>query len=297
MGMDVGGPSVMKLYSQAGEQGTPPDVGQAYASSLAAAELAHRSHYATPAIPGRQEPPPGRVGAGPGDIPIDYNLTEGMPVKYSVPSAQKERLATREMVRDAIRLSEKNQTPGVIRTDPITDEEINFVKSMKDQAELADLDRYVNIFFDPRKPGNLPKLMEIYPEFVDRRIQQTKTDYEYALRSQMIDQWGVNTFDDLLFLYWRDQGKISGPNLLRRKSVDHKYAAGYLSPFHWGVDTGIHSNGGDIMLPFASANYGKRPLPGQTTDWSLPDFKDQPLSLSRGTRNYASALYGDEIEI
>jgi hypothetical protein len=248
-------------------------------------------------MPGQQYPPPGRVGAGPGDIPIDYNLTEGMPVKYSVPSAQKERLATREMVRDAIRRAEKNQAAGVVRTDPITDEEVNFVKSMKDQAELADLDRYVNIFFDPRKPGNLPKLMEIYPEFVDRRIQQTKTDYEYALRSQMIDQWGVNTFDDLLFLYWRDQGKISGPNLLRKKSVDHKYTAGYLSPFYWGVDTGIHSNGGDILLPFASAEYGKRPLPGRIGDWALPDMSNQPLSLDRGTRNYASALYGDEIEI
>jgi hypothetical protein len=50
---------------------------------------------------------------------------------------------------------------------------------------------------DPRQPGNLKWLMEIYPQFVDRRIKQVHTDYEFALRNQLIDSWGVNTFDDL----------------------------------------------------------------------------------------------------
>ena len=288
----------MNIYHKAGEPGVPPDTGQSYASGLAAAELAHRSHYAKPAVPGRQYAPPGPVGSEPGDIPIDYNLTEGMPVKYSVPSAQKERLAAREIVRNAIRDSEGGQKGGVIRTDQITDEEVDYVRSMKDQAELADLDRYVNVFFDPRKPGNMPKLMEIYPEFVNRRIQQTKTDYEYALRSQMIDQWGVNTFDDLLFLYWRDQGKISGPNLTRTVSLDSAYTAGYLSPFYWGLGEGHHDKGGGLRLPYASANYGKRPLAGEEGGWTLPDggpggiFGNQPLSKERGAEKYAEALYG-----
>ena len=287
----------MNIYHKAGEPGVPPDTGQSYASGLAAAELAHRSHYATPAVPGRQYAPPGPVGSRPGDIPIDYNLPEGMPVKYSVPSAQKERLAAREIVRNAIRDSAGGQKGGVVRTDQITDEEVDYVRSMKDQAELADLDRYVNVFFDPRKPGNMPKLMEIYPEFVNRRIQQTKTDYEFALRSQMIDQWGVNTFDDLLFLYWRDQGKIKGPNLTRTVSLDSAYTSGYLSPFYWGLDTGHHNAGRGLRLPYASAKYGKKPLAGEEGQWTLPDgplpgYGNQPLSNERGPEKYAEALYG-----
>ena len=281
----------MNIYNKAGEQGVPPDTGRQFGTALSAAELAHRQRYAAPAVPGRQALPAEQggasVGPGAGQIPMDYNLTEGMPVKYSVPSAQKENLATREIVRNAIRESEAGNRSGVVRTDPITDEEVAYVKHMKDQAEVADLDRYVNTFFDPRKPGNMPKLMEIYPEFVNRRIQQTKTDYEYALRSQMIDQWGVNTFDDLLFLYWRDQGKISGPNLTRQESIDHQYTAGYLSPFYWGLDT---RNPTGLKLPYASAKYGKRPT--NPDAWTLPDDENQPLSRERGVPHYAKALYG-----
>ena len=44
-------------------------------------------------------------------------------------------------------------------------------------------------------------LMEVYPEYVNRRLQQAHADYEYALRNQMIDSWGINTFDDLYFKY------------------------------------------------------------------------------------------------
>jgi len=286
----------MKLYNAAGEQGAPPDTGRAFGTSLSAAELAHRQRYAPPAVPGQQDignllqanGGPG-IGPRPGQVPQDYNLTEGMPVKYSVPTAQKENLATREIVRNAIRESEAGNKAGVIRTDPITDEEVEYVKYMKDQAEVADLDRYVNTFFDLRKPGNMPMLMEIYPQFIERRIKQIKTDYEYAIRSQMIDQWGVNTFDDLLFLYWRDQGKISGPNLTDQRSVDHQYTAGYLSPFYWGLDT---RNPGGIRLPYASAKYGKKPA--NPDDWTLSDQENQPLSNQRNVEAYAKALYNTD---
>lgn len=291
-GMDsyIGGPSAMRIYnSGSGTQGQPPDTGLNTGAALNALELAHRQRYATPAVPGPQLPPGAAQGPGRGQVPLDYNLTEGMPVKYSVPSAAKENLATREIVRNAIQ-SESN-SGQVIRTDPITEEEVAYVKHMKDQAEVADLDRYVNVFFDPRKPGNMNKLMEIYPEFVNRRIQQTKTDYEYALRSQMIDQWGVNTFDDLLFLYWRDQGKISGPNLTRQQSVDHQYTAGYLSPFYWGLDTRSPTG---LKMPFASARYGKRP--DNPVDWALPD-SGQPLTEQRNVQAYAEALYNTDASV
>ena len=62
---------------------------------------------------------------------------------------------------------------------------------------------------DPRKPGNLKWLMEVYPDYVSRRIGQVHTDYEFALRNQMIDSWGINTFDDLHFKYLVDQGIVT----------------------------------------------------------------------------------------
>lgn len=60
--------------------------------------------------------------------------------------------------------------------------------------------------------ADIARFIEIYPDFVTRRIQQVNTDYEYALRNQMIDSWGINTFDDLHFKYLVDQGKIKGLN-------------------------------------------------------------------------------------
>ena len=107
----------------------------------------------------------------------------------------------------------QEDSKGVLRTDPITEQEVEYLKTMEEQAELADFDRYVQTLINPRKPGNMKFLMEIYPQFVERRIQQAHTDYSYAIRKQMIDQWGVNTFDDLHFLYLMDQGKVGGPAL------------------------------------------------------------------------------------
>ena len=122
----------------------------------------------------------------------------------------------------------------MIRTDPISDEEVSYLQAMKDQSELADFDRYVNSLVDPRKPGNLKWLMEIYPEFVNRRLSQVHTDYEYALRNQLIDSWGINTFDDLHFKYLVDQGKVKGPHLQADLiDQDAGYSAGYLSPFQF----------------------------------------------------------------
>ena len=142
---------------------------------------------------------------------------------------------------------------GVIRTDPISDEEVSYLQAMKDQSELADFDRYVNSLVDPRKPGNLKWLMEIYPEFVNRRLSQVHTDYEYALRNQLIDSWGINTFDDLHFKYLVDQGKVKGPHL-QTDLIDRAagYSAGYLSPFQF---KNMRMDG--IRLPFASARLGR----------------------------------------
>ena len=116
------------------------------------------------------------------------------------------------------------------------EDEVEYLQSMKKQAELADFDRYVHTLIDPRKPGNLKWLMEIYPEYVNRRIQQVHTDYEFALRNQMIDSWGINTFDDLHFKYQVDQGKVDGPRLGRHANISDAYAPGLLSPWTFKHD-------------------------------------------------------------
>ena len=132
----------------------------------------------------------------------DYNFGEALPVKYDVPSHYKDHFQAKEDIAAALAATE---APGsVVRNVPVTEDEVQYLQSMKKQAELADFDRYVHTLIDPRKPGNLKWLMEIYPEYVNRRIQQVHTDYEFALRNQMIDSWGINTFDDLHFK-WADK--------------------------------------------------------------------------------------------
>ena len=271
----------MSMYSRAGAQGANPDTGLAMGAGLVDAELAARTHYAAPTVPGPQAAP-GDMG----DAAANYHFGEALPVKYDVPSAAKERMQARQEVRRAAGMA--GGAPGVMRTDPISDEEVNYLQAMKDQAELGDFDRYVNSLIDPRKPGNLKWLMEIYPEYVNRRIQQVHTDYEFALRNQMIDSWGINTFDDLHFKYLVDQGKVDGPRLGRHANLHDQYAPGLLSP--WSFRANGDNREDKLKLPFASAQFGARPtLPGEavtraTRDrWALPDDR-QPMSQVDGRR-------------
>ena len=174
----------------------------------------------------------------------------------------------------------------MIRTDPISDEEVSYLQAMKDQSELADFDRYVNSLVDPRKPGNLKWLMEIYPEFVNRRLSQVHTDYEYALRNQLIDSWGINTFDDLHFKYLVDQGKVKGPHLQADLiDQDAGYSAGYLSPFQF---KNVRYAG--VRLPFASARFGRSA--DSSTGWTMPDGA---AVFGKGRRDVemAAAMYND----
>ena len=275
----------MAMYAHAGKENMPPSTGLNMGSALYDAELAYRQKYAAPLV--------GRIAGQMADktrldqgVPEHYNLDGGLPVKYTIPTAQKERLQTRQAVREAAGDSVKKDS-GVIRTDPISPEEIDYVQSMMDQAELADFDRFVNTLIDPRKPGNLKWLMEIYPDYVTRRIQQVHTDYEYALRNQMIDSWGINTFDDLHFKYLVDQGKIEGPNLTQLVNANASYAPGMLSPFTFLSGGDLRARGG-LKLPFASARVGKRPT--GTQSWALSD-NGQPLANGRALKQMAEGLY------
>ena len=269
------------MYARAGAASNPADTGRAFGQYLTDTELNARTHYAAPSK-GRGE----EITNLNGSVAPNVNLSESQPVKYDVPSQYKENFENKKAVRDAINAA-PNPNGNVVRTDPIGDDEVQYLSAMKAQGELADFDRYVNTMIDPRQPGNLKWLMEIYPQFVDRRIQQVHTDYEYALRNQLIDSWGVNTFDDLHFKYLVDQGKIEGPSLVcdEKLFADDKYAPGFLSPSQF-------QGGGDkrpagLRLPFASAKIGKQP--NNIDDWNLSN-QDATLGRGRATEELAKGM-------
>ena len=272
----------MQMYHHAGPQGYPPDTGGAIAGSLQQAEMMARSHFAAPSRPEDEKVP--NMDA---NDKFHYNLQGGLPVKYSQPSELKDRLMAQQAVREAAGESLQASGNNVIRTDPIRDEEIQYLQSMKAQSELADFDRYVNSLIDPRKPGNLKWLMELYPDFVKRRIQQVHTDYEFALRNQMIDSWGINTFDDLHFKYLVDQGKIDGPRLGNHVQANSNYAPGWLSPFNWRWDT--HNYAG-VRLPYASAKTGRKPQGNNPDNWAMTG-EGQALDSGRDLASMAAGMY------
>ena len=285
MGMDVGEPSANGLYSGAGAQGNPPDIGSGMGRYLVGSELDHRTQYAAPTNPTQEVRPNTAVGQV-GGPPEYYNYQGGLPVKYDVPSYQKERFQARAEVRKAAGL--ESTGPGTQRTDPIHDEEVDYLMAMKEKTELARFDTYVNTLIDPRKPGNLKWLMEIYPQYVDRRIQQVHTDYEFALRNQMIDSWGINTFDDLHFKYMVDQGKLDGPRLAKHADLQDAYAPGLLSP--WSFLSNGDNNPTGVRLPFASATFGRKPATPE--QWELTP--DNPLNMGNKTEQLAKSMYRPE---
>ena len=134
-------------------------------------------------------------------------------------------------------------------------------------------------------------LMEIYPQFVERRIQQAHTDYSYAIRKQMIDQWGVNTFDDLHFLYLMDQGKVAGPSLQQAgKDAGNKYKSGWLAP---GAYTRERKPG--IRLPFAAASFGASASDTNgPNSWTIDDDTGGALTHGRSQGQMAKQMYSEK---
>ena len=229
------------------------------------------------------------AGGRPTTLPQWYpSGTSQLPVSYVGPSAAKDNLARRQAVRDGINnaVAAVGAPPGVQRTDPITDEEVQYLKYMEDTSELAKFDQYVESFIDPRQPGSMKFLMEVYPEYVNRRLQQAHADYEYALRNQMIDSWGINTFDDLYFKYMVDQGKLTGPQLIRPgKRLADKFAPGILTYMAFATK---FDNQDVLNLPFDSAKTGRRPNP--LTGWRVSRL-NQPLSQGGTRQDMAAAMY------
>jgi hypothetical protein len=207
-----------------------------------------------------------------------------MPVQYGGPSPEKENM---DRLNQLIVSAPKGD--GAMRYAPIGDKEVNYLKYMEDMAELAKFDNYVESFVDPRQPGSAEFLFKVYPEYINRRMQQAHTDYEFALRNQMIDMWGINTFDDLYFKYLVDQGRIDGPTLKRgpKAPEDIKYVASYLAPWRFPRPP-IKSD--KLYLPFASAKIGQKP--NDPEDWSIAR-SDLPFSVDQSRNQMARAVFTD----
>jgi hypothetical protein len=258
-----GGPSAMDLYGRH----TSADLGHAKAAELDAYRMEQQQKYALPIGGSAMQRPAG--------APQWYNYDGLQPAKYDLPSSAKERMMAKQALREAVPATQN----GVVRTDPLTDFEVDYVQAMKRQAELADFDRYVNKLVNPKQPGNLKWLMEVYPEFVHRRIAQVHDDFDFAIRNQMIDNWGINTLDDLHFKYLVDQGKISGSKLGKRVPADELYEVGSLAPYRNKMLAGqskSESEAGNVYLPYAS----ERP---EYSNW-VESASGQPLGA--GDRSY-----------
>ena len=184
-----------------------------------------------------------------------YNNDPAMPAKYSTPSEYKDRLAVKNEVIAEINANANATTGagGVMRTAPITEDEINFVRQTDAEKRLEEFDAYVQTLIDPRKPGNLQWLMEVYPDFVERRVKQIHDDHQYAMKNALIDGFGVNSFNDLFFKYNVDQGIIGGPMLKREEKPEDSYQPGSMSF--------IPSRDDRPALPYSSATYGHAPDP------------------------------------
>lgn len=273
------------LMNRAGAESIPADTGLSTGRNLYDRELTMRSHYADPAVPpqGQTQWDGIAANAAPANLPSYYNKYPAPPVKYSVPTAKKERMMAREAIRQAA------VEEGQNRPDPISEDEVDYLQSMRDQAELADFDRYVNTLIDPKAPGQFRVLMELYPEFVTRRVQQAHTDYEFAMRKQMIDTWGIQTFDDLHFLYLCDQGKIKGPQLTMPYASGNGYNTSVLSPWHYSWKRYPNS----VRAPFASSTYGPSGR-GDPNGWRMSDA-GQPLAGDRSLGGLARSMYPGDL--
>ena len=184
-------------------------------------------------------------GTQPGFMP--QGTIGSMPVNYDGPSKTKAELSRR---------NELAEQAGVVRTMEI-DKELDYMQYMEDVQELAKFDNYVEALVDPKAPGSADFLFKVYPEYVNRRMSQAQQDYEYALRNQMIDMWGINSFDDLYFKYMVDQGAITGPRLMREeepKTADDMYISFALLPGRFKRKFDPE----ELKLPYTSSKIGSR---------------------------------------
>lgn len=177
-----------------------------------------------------------------------------LPAKYDVHSAGKERLQRKHEL-----MKWWSNAPGYQGLDKnvsvATDAEIDYLEDVEKKKQLAEFDEYVAKLIDPKKPGNMQWLMNVYPEFVQRRIAQIHADHKYALDNTMIEAWGINTFEDLFMKFMIDNRKLDGPMLMRREVGQRTFRPGWMSIFR-DADKRV---GADMTAyPYQQDNY-RRP--------------------------------------
>ena len=177
---------------------------------------------------------------------------------------------------------------GVQIMDTIGDDEIDYVQSVRAQAREADMDRYAHGLFNCRKPGDTAQLMKVRPDVIRRDQEQVAAGYSYAIRTHLIDMFGINTEEDFNFKYLVDQGEISGPSLVYVESATDQYTAGVFSPAHWRVTPRSAEN--NLKLPFSKSKYGHRPSEDLKDGWMLKT----PGALGKGndTTSIVQGMFG-----
>lgn len=208
------------------------------------------------------------------------NPYAALPARYDEDNALKERMYLEQATRQAI--DKENQdaegaggaSNTVRRTAPVTDTEYQFTADQQKRKQQYELDQYITTMFDPRMPGSFDVLNKIAPDYVLRRTQQMNTDMQFALRNQLIDSWGINNYDDLIFKYMVDQGVISGPYLNEPSDYNdtNDFGKGILSFSSGKKDQPTNRSN----YPYASATIGgtgpKKPMPLNAV--SSSDFKN-----------------------
>ena len=290
--MKASGANIQNAMGTTGHgRGGGPDLGAGVGASLNARELALSSHFVQPAHGVGMENLKKPVESNKeNNMPHWYNQYDGLAAPYAAPSAAKDHMIMKQAIREAAG-QELGKNSGVVRTDPISEQEVSYLKSMSDQAELAKFDEYVESLIDPRQPGNMQWLMSVYPDYVERRLQQAHVDHEYALRNELLDAWGINTFEDLHFKYLVDQGRLDGPHLQRQTARGNSgYTPGWLSPYNFQSKR----QGEDRMyLPFSSAKVGRKPK--NADDWSY-NRAGRPLGEGNDYGSLARGIYQSKAE-
>lgn len=126
-----------------------------------------------------------------------------LPAKYNMMTAQQQKyLDMKHQLTE--RLKEKKGA-GVVM---YGDQDIAAIASKEAEQNLMMFDQYVHGLVDFRKPGMLQWLNSIYPDYVTRRVQQIKDDMEIDFKDKWIKNFGVHSFEDLLFDYKRKRKEI-----------------------------------------------------------------------------------------
>lgn len=183
----------------------------------------------------------------------------GPPVKYTTDSEMKDYMVTKQNVRDAINAAAPpaGQPSNVVRTDPITEQEVAYRKQMDDVGELARFEAYVRAGWGGR--DKMDMILKEYPQLIAREVDQINTDAKYALRCKLIDLYGCRDFDDIHFQYARDQGLITGPRLSQSVPIDSQYQGGVMSPYSYARKRSKENepfNG--LRLPYSTVTDGPK---------------------------------------